>query len=543
MYTVNTARPVQNQPLWSVGFQMPVHTPLSRSIETDVCVVGAGIAGLSTAYMLAKAGKRVVVLEDGALCEGMTQFTTAHLSNAIDNRYTEIERLHGAHGARLAAHSHTSAINQIEYIVETEGIECAFLRVDGYLFPGPEQEEGLLDREMQAAHRAGLDAVRKLDRMPLGSMGDGPCLLFPNQGQFHPLRYLAGVAAAIVRDGGLVFTHTHADRIEGGAPAHVFAGRLVVTADSVVVATNTPVNDRFAIHTKQAGYMSYVIGARIPAGSVPNALYWDTEDPYHYVRIESAPAGDSPPADENAPGDENPPPYEQPSSDPMYDILIVGGEDHKVGQAEDTQERYSRLESWARLHFPAMEDVEFEWAGQVMETVDGLAYIGKNPVDSENVFIVTGDSGMGMTHGTIAGMLLTDLIFGRENPWAELYDPSRKTPSALGRYIKENINTALQYWDWITPADAGSTTQIAPDSGAILRDGLAKVAVYRDESGRLFKCSAVCPHLGGIVRWNPEAKSWDCPCHGSRFDKFGAVIMGPANVSLARLDTANSEEK
>jgi len=537
MHNTNIGTAVRNKPVWAAGFQMPVHAPLARSLETDVCIVGAGIAGLSTAYMLAKAGKKVVVLDDGGLCEGMTQFTTAHLSNAIDDRYIEIERLYGERGSRLAAHSHTSAVNQIEYIVEEEGIDCGFLRVDGYLFLAPGGEDDLLDREMHAARRAGLAGVRKLPRTPLDGFEAGPCLIFPGQGQFHPLRYLAGVARAIVRDGGLLYTNTHADRIEGGAAARVFAGRHVVTADSVVVATNSPVNDRLAIHTKQAGYMSYVIGARIPVGSVPSALYWDTDDPYHYVRVEAAPPGEQPPADENAPGDENPPGYEYPSGAGTHDLLIVGGEDHRVGQADDAQERYGRLESWARLHFPMMEDVEFEWAGQVMETVDGLAYIGRNPLDSGNVFIATGDSGMGMTHGTIAGMLLTDLILGRENPWAELYDPSRKTLSVIGTYLKENINTAVQFGDWLTPAGAGSEDEIALDSGAILRQGLSKVAAYRDRAGQLFKYSAICPHLGGIVRWNPEAKSWDCPCHGSRFDKFGVPIMGPANAPLSPIET------
>jgi Rieske Fe-S protein len=192
------------------------------------------------------------------------------------------------------------------------------------------------------------------------------------------------------------------------------------------------------------------------------------------------------------------------------------------------------LESWARKHFPMMEDVEFAWAGQVMETVDGLAFIGRNPLDKDNVYVVTGDSGMGLTHGTIAGMLLTDLILGRENAWATLYDPSRKTPRAVGTFLKEMLNMTGQYADWVTRGDVSSVDEIAPGDGAILRRGLKKVAVYRDDDGALHECSAVCPHLGCIVQWNGAEKSWDCPCHGSRFNKLGEVMNGPANKNLAK---------
>ena len=190
-----------------------------------------------------------------------------------------------------------------------------------------------------------------------------------------------------------------------------------------------------------------------------------------------------------------------------------------------------------RQRFPMIREVRFRWSGQVMETIDGLAFIGRNPLDEPNVFIVTGDSGMGMTHGTIAGVLLTDLIFGRENPWATLYDPSRKTWRALGRFAGENLNVARQYGDWLTGGDVGSSAQIAPGAGAVIRRGLTKMAVYRDEQGALHERSAVCPHLGGIVHWNDAEKTWDCPCHGSRFNRVGGVLSGPANRDLGGVDS------
>jgi glycine/D-amino acid oxidase-like deaminating enzyme len=494
---------VRNQSLWVATAEMPTYSPLRENIRADVCIVGAGIAGLSIAYLLTKAGKSVVILDDGPLAGGMTAVTTAHLSNALDDRYVEIERLHGEGGAKLAAESHTAAIHRIEAIVREEKIACDFERLDGYLFLAPGEKEEVLDRELAAAQRAGLQEVAKVSRAPLQSFDTGPCLRFPNQGQFHPLKYLSALAKAIQRDGGRIFTQTHADQISGGSPGQVKAGSHVVTADAVVVATNAPVNDLVVIHTKQAPYMSYVIGARVPRGSVTKALYWDTQDPYHYIRLHSVDGGGN---DTSGRGE--------------HDILILGGEDHKTGQADDTQERHARLEAWARERFPSIEKVEFTWAGQVMETIDGLAFIGRNPLEKDNVFIVTGDSGMGMTHGTIAGILLTDLIMGRENPWETLYDPSRKTLRAAGEYVRETLNVAVQYTDWLTGGDVNSEDEVAKDSGAVLRRGLTKVAVYRDEKGTLHECSAVCNHLGCIVDWNAAEKTWDCPCHGSRFDNL-----------------------
>jgi glycine/D-amino acid oxidase-like deaminating enzyme/nitrite reductase/ring-hydroxylating ferredoxin subunit len=509
----HTTRPsaAQYGSLWSATADLPPYPPLDENTRADVAIVGAGIAGLTTAYLLARTGRSVVVLDDGPVGNGVTRFTTAHLTWAIDDRYFEIERIHGADGARLAANSHRAAVDQIEAIVREERIDCDFERVDGFLFLAQGDDPNLLDRELTAARRAGV-TVERLNRAPIDAYDTGPCLLFPEQGQFHPLRYLASLARAIEREGGRIYTGTHVDTVVGGSSARVIAGRLRVRANAVVVATNTPVNDRVAIHTKQAPYMSYVIAAAIPRGSVAKALYWDTQDPYHYVRVHRDDADDE------------------------RDLLIVGGEDHKTGQAEDTDRRHVRLETWARRRFPTMGDIEYRWAGQVMETIDGLAFIGRNPLDEGNVFIATGDSGQGMTHGTIAGMLLTDLINRKDNAWAALYEPSRKRFGAVAEFAKEAVNVMAQYTDWVTPGDEVDIASLPRDHGAVLRRGLKKYAVYRDESGTLHELSAVCPHLGCIVRWNGTEKTWDCPCHGSRFDKLGTVINGPANTDMRRLD-------
>jgi glycine/D-amino acid oxidase-like deaminating enzyme/nitrite reductase/ring-hydroxylating ferredoxin subunit len=495
----------RHESVWSATATLGECAPLAENVHVDVCIIGAGIAGLSTAYQLMQAGKAVAVLDDGPLVSGMTRMTSGHLTNMLDDRYFELEKLHGAEAMRVAADSHTAAIERIDEIVRKEAIDCDFTRLDGYLYLAQGDKRSTLERELNAAHRAGLKDVELLPRAPYTTWDTGACLRFPRQGQFHPLKYLGGLAAAIRRSGGRIFCNSHADAIEGGVPALVHVGRNVVTADAIVVATNVPINNRVTLHTKQAPYMTYVIGARVPRGSVPKALAWDTGDPYHYIRIQ---------------------PYEE------DDLLIVGGEDHKTGQAHDSPQRYRKLEAWARSRFPMMKEVEFDWGGQIMEPIDYLAFIGHNPFDHDNIYVATGDSGMGLTHGTIAGMLLCDLILGRPNPWAKLYSPARVPVKAAGEFAREDLNMAAQYADWLTPGDVKSADQIAPGSGAIVRQGFEKLAVYRDETGALHERLAVCPHLGCIVHWNPGEKTWDCPCHGSRFDAKGHVINGPANQDL-----------
>ena len=494
------------------------HSRRSRENRAaDVCVVVPASLGLTTAYLLTREGKSVVVWDDGPIAAGETARTTAHLVNALDDRYYELERLHGERGARLAAESHTAAVDLIEQFVKEENIECDFERLDGYLFVPPGESTEQLGAELRAAHRAGLTGIEYVERVPFDAYDFGAALRFPRQAQFHILKYLNGLVEAIKRRGGRVYTKTHADKIEGGERAHVSTSDgFTVSAGSIVVATNTPVNDLVAIHTKQAAYRTYVIGARVSAGSVPRMLLWDTPDPYHYVRLQTV---------KDAEGDAS------------HDVLIVGGEDHKTGQAEDFDERFRRLEEWTRERFPAVESIEFRWSGQVMETVDGLAFIGRNPLDSDNVLIVTGDSGNGMTHGTIAGRLLTDLIMGRENEWATLYDPSRITLRAGVEYAKENLNVAAQFADYLTGGEVETAEEVEAGEGAIVRRGLKKIAVHRDDEGVLHELSAICTHLGCIVAWNATEKTWDCPCHGSRFDcKDGHVVNGPAISGLAGAD-------
>ncbi|RAK00282.1 glycine/D-amino acid oxidase-like deaminating enzyme [Larkinella arboricola] len=488
-------------------------SPLNEDRTADVVVVGAGISGLSVAYNLAKAGKKVIVLEDGFVGSGETGRTTAHLSNALDDSYTEIEHYHGEEGARIAAESHTEAINFIERTVQEEGIDCDFERLNGYLFLHPTDQPETLNQEFAASHRAGIDTHR-LAQVPGFAKDEGQCLQFPNQAQFHPMKYLKGLTDAFVRLGGEIFTETRVTEVREDG---VKTDQYTVTAADVVVATNTPINDLFTMHTKQWPYRTYVVGVKIPKGSVPTALWWDTGDqesewvsqPYTYVRLQRL--------------------------DAESDLVICGGHDHKTGQADEEDvpetDRYPLLIDWIREHFPMATEVVYRWSGQVMEPLDAMAFIGKNP-GNDHIYIVTGDSGNGMTHGTIAGLLIPDLILGRENPWAKLYDPSRISLKVTGDYLKETGNFTKQLADFFMGSQVDDVNDLTNGQGAIINSGLQKIAAYRDEQGELHTHSALCPHMGCVVQWNADEKSFDCPCHGSRFTGKGVVVNGPAASDL-----------
>jgi len=501
---------VKSRSPW-MSFATLERTALAADTRADVCVIGAGIAGVTAAYLLAKKGREVVLIDDGPVGGGMTSVTTAHLMTAIDDRYVDLERLHGEDGAGLAYRSHAAAVDAIEAISKHEGIDCDFTRLDGYLFLPPDGDPETLVREYEAGLRAGVEGLAWADRAPIDALDTGQCLRFPRQGQFHPLKYVTGLARALEGLGGRIHSGTHALEVHGGKAPHVVTAQGArIDCGSIVVATNTPISDRVAIHTKQAPYLTYVVALRVPRGSVSLALYWDTQDPYHYVRLK----------------------------DPEGEVLIVGGEDHKTGQAQDGETRFARLELWARERFPMAREVLHRWSGQVMETIDDLAYIGRDP-GADNVYVITGDSGMGMTHGTIAGMLLCDSLTGRENPWAPVYAPDRKPVATAGTYARENANVTWQYTDWIKPGEVKSADDVLPGEGAVIRRGVHKIAVYRDEAGAVHEMSARCTHLGCAVRWNSQDATWDCPCHGSRFDACGAVINGPAVSALAPVEDSS----
>jgi len=507
-YTTNVTSGM-TKPVWyeGKGSQLPKFEPLSQDASTDVVIIGAGIAGITNAYLLAKSGKSVTVLDDGEFVNaGETGRTTAHIFNALDDRYHTIQSYFGKEDTKLAAQSHTDAIETISKIVAAEKINCDFSRLDGYLIVGEECDPKELDKELQAAKESGVQ-VEMVDSAP-HLKSDGRAIKFPGQAQFHINEYIAGLTQACVKMGVKFHLKTHVKEIEGGDKAHVKSVEgFTVHAKHIVEATNVPISDRFTMYLKMKPYRSYALAAPVPKGSVPRNLWWDTSDPYNYARITSL--------------------------NDKHDSLIVGGQDHPVGQAHDFEKRFYLLEQWAKKRFPEMGPVSHKWSGQVTEPHDGLAFLGKNPGDKGNVYIITGDSGQGMTHCTLGAMIITDLINEKENKYAKLYDPSRKTLHALKETITENLNTQAQYKDWIAPADVSDVSKIPRGSGAIIQTGITKTAVYVDENGTPRACSAICPHLGGIVNWNDKEKTWDCPVHGSRFNKFGLPINGPCKHGLA----------
>lgn len=398
----------KNISYWTDTSLSQVQNPLKENLEADVVIVGGGIAGLSVAYCLTQSGKKVILVEDGFIGSGETGRTTAHFVTALDDRYYNLEKTFGDSNAKLIAESHKVAIDLVEQIIKKEKIDCGFERVNGYLFLHPSDKQDSLQKELNASLKAGLDII-EIDNVP-GMRGTEKALCFFNQAQFHPLKYLQGLCNAIEQHEGKIFTNTHAAKIdyEGITTSEGYT----VKAKHVVVATNSPVNNLFTMFSKQYAYRTYVIGALVKKDVLPKALWWDTGDfesnfkfpPYHYVRIH---------------------PYNE-----QYDMVMSGGEDHPTADTSKTgtieEDRYTLLEKWTRKNFP-IEEIVYKWSGQVLEPMDGIAFIGRNPQDHDNVYIVTGDSGNGMTHCSFAGLLICDLINGKENKWEKLYSPLRFT--------------------------------------------------------------------------------------------------------------------
>ena len=354
----------------------------------------------------------------------------------------------------------------------------------------------------------GFDA-EYLESVPLV---DRPGVRFANQARIHPRQYLAGVAKAFVALGGRIHEHSEADEFCDD-PRAVKANGHTVTCEDVVIATHNPLvgfggmAGATLFQTKLALYTSYVIAGRVARGVVPDALWWDTADPYQFLRVE-------------------------PHRD--HDVVIFGGEDHKTGQQEDTEACYRRLEEQLRAIVPDVE-LTHRWSGQVIETPDGLPYIGRS---ADHQYSATGYAGNGLTFGTLAGIMISDAILGRSNPWSELFDPGRKALTrGLWDYVKENVD--YPYYlirDRFAGAEAKSLRAVRRGEGKVIERNGAKVAAYRDTAGTVTLRSAICTHMGCTVGWNTAERTWDCPCHGSRFKPTGDVISGPAEAPLPEAD-------
>ena len=496
-------------PYWSLAATFPQFGKLDRGAKADVVVVGAGITGLTAAYLLAKARKRVIVLERGRCAATDTGHTSAHLTMVTDARLGDLAKQLGRTHAQAVWDAGRAAIATINDIVLEHDIDAGFERVDGYLHIPCEEaasdQSAQLRAEANMASELGFDAAY-LESVPLMNR---PGVRFADQARIHPRRYLAGLAKALVSLGGRIHEHSEVEEF-GAEPRAVTANKNTITCDDVVIATHNPVAGfggmagATLFQTKLALYSSYVVAGTVARGDVPDALWWDTADPYQFVRID-------------------------PRRD--HDVVIFGGEDHKTGQEEDTDARFSRLGDRLRAIVPAAV-VTHRWSGQVIETPDGLPYIGKS---ADRQYSATGYAGNGLTFGTLAGILISDAILGRSNPWAELFEPSRKALTrGLWDYAKENAD--YPYYlirDRLAGAEAKSLRAVKRGEGMIVDRNGAQVAAYRDTDGTVTLRSATCTHMGCTVHWNPAERTWDCPCHGSRFKPTGEVISGPAQAPLS----------
>jgi len=502
--------------LWKALYDLPSFAPLNEDATCDLLVVGSGIAGLSSACEAARCGAKVMVIDRGAIAGGMTARTTAHLVTEIDDRYYELIDAVGEEDARLYHESQVAAVNRIEAVCRDEGIDADFARLPGYLTPAERAHMGELEREYDACRRLGVEVEWASDA-PYPLIDGTRALKFGGQGRFHPLKYCAGLVRAIERRGGRIHASTvYVDHDEDGDGVLIRTeAGPTIRAGAALFATNSPVNDRVAIHTKQEPMRTYAMAGRVPRGSVEDALVWDTLWPYHYVRLQ--PAGDG------------------------EDWLIVGGEDHRTGTANDMEQRFAHLEAWTKEHFPSFAKAEHRWSGQVMEPVDCLPFSGRD--GSDRIYVHTGDSGTGMTNGVAGALNFIALYRNEKARFAELFDPARKPKSrtSLKEYAKGQVGVVANFAEYVEGGEVDSVDQIAPGEGAIVRRGLAKHAVYRAEDGTIVERSAVCTHVGCIVHWNRFEKCWDCPCHGSQFRPDGSVLNAPAIRPLAAVGDAAEE--
>ncbi len=498
---------------WMETEVRPDAPPLTEDAECDVVVIGSGIAGLSTAYELSRCGRSVIVIDRGRIGMGMTARTTAHLATELDDLYAELIKVRGEDEARLFHDSQVAAVNRIEAICRDEGIDADFRRLDGYLIPTEEGPISELQEEYDACRSIGVD-VEWCDRAPIPGLDSGRCLRFPNQGRFHPTKYLAGLAKAIAAKGGRLHADTvHVGDEEKDGRVEIATERgPVIRAAAAVFATNSPTNDKVAIHPKQLPDRTYVIAGRVPKGSVPDALVWDTYDAYHYVRIQEW--------------------------NEAEDLLIVGGEDHRSGEATDMDRRFASLADWTRKRYPGFGKADYSWSGQVLEPIDFMPFSGRNP-GNDNIYIHTGDSGQGITNGVAGSLTILPLIIGEDSRYASLLDPGRKSASSMasiGEFVRGQAGAVKNLAEHLGPGELSSAEELKPGEGGIVRRGLHKVAAYRDPDGKLIERSALCTHLGCVVHWNGFERCWDCPCHGSQFAPDGQVLNGPAVQPLAEAE-------
>jgi glycine/D-amino acid oxidase-like deaminating enzyme/nitrite reductase/ring-hydroxylating ferredoxin subunit len=501
---------------------MPRFASLDRNLETEVVVVGAGVTGITTAWMFSHLGHRVVLIDRARAAGADTGHTTAHLTCVTDTRLHRLARRFGDESAHAIWQAGSKAIDEIETIALQAGADCGFRRMPGYLHVPVRHDvqDHRLDQWVQelreeaaVAARLNVDA-RFIERVP---HHDVPGVRFDRQAAFDPGQYLAALLRDIAGSGSHVFEFTGLDFIEENPQRVVAAGGHEIRCEYVVLATNDPVAGRLGavraglFQSKLSLYTSYVLGALLPAATLPDALFWDMADPYDYLRIE--PRGGQ-------------------------QLVIFGGADAKTGQEDDAL-------AFERLHERLLEQLPgavatHRWLGQVIHTDDGLPYIGEH---AKGEFIATGFGGNGFTFATLAAQMACDAFLGRVHPLAQLLRVNRKpVPGAIGSYLRENLDYPWYLLhDRLKPAATRALQDVPVGTGRIVALDGGKCAVYRRPDGSFSICSATCTHLKCVVRWNAAAHSWDCPCHGSRFSPEGDVLGGPAEQPLQSVGRGSRE--
>jgi glycine/D-amino acid oxidase-like deaminating enzyme/nitrite reductase/ring-hydroxylating ferredoxin subunit len=489
---------------WVDSAPTPSFTPLASDVSTDVCVIGAGIVGITTALLLKRAGKKVVLLETDGVGRGTTGYTTAKVTSGHSVIYSELEKKHGLDAAKAYAAANEAGLATIRELAE--GIDCDLETKANYVYAESHDSVDTIEAEVAAAQRAGLPTT----------LVTGTDLPYPvaaavrqdGQAQFHPLKYLIPLAKEIAGEGSFIFDRTRAVDVDEGSPCCVRTEHGSITCEDVVVATNYPFLDRGLFFPRVHPKRSYCIAGPVPDEKLVDGMYISIDEPTRSVRT---------------------------IRDGNRTLMLIGGEGHNVGQEQDTEARYRNLESWAAGNF-GMTEITHRWSSQDGSPVDDLPYVGTLRRTSEHLYVATGFKKWGMTNGTTAAVLLRDLILGRDNPYAALYDPHRLTVGASATsFVEENVKVGTKMiGDRIAHPQRGDVESLAPGEAAVVGVGTGQVAAYRDETGTLHAVSAVCTHLGCIVNWNPAEKTWDCPCHGSRFGYGGRVIQGPAVKDLER---------